>query len=129
MPARFVGRETALSRLGSAFEDARAHLVRLSGAPGVGRRRLVDEAVRLHQLRATCGSYHVNSAVHGVAGPFLAAKSLGHGVAVAEKHYTRAIPGADVRAETLEGAMKATELFGRILPIAAEDALAESAAG
>jgi integrase len=57
-------------------------------------------------LRRTCGTYLTNSpSIHGSASAFHSAKRLGHGVAVAEKHYLGTVKGIPHTAKTIEQAM------------------------
>lgn len=57
------------------------------------------------RLRQTCGSYLCSApGIYGAASAFLAAKQLGHSVAVAERHYAGVVR-IDAAAKTLEAAM------------------------
>lgn len=80
-----------------SLKSARARLLGVYGAPSFD----------WQMLRSTCGTYLTNSqGIYGAATVFLAARQLGHSVAIAEKHYLgveRSIP-ADAR--TLEAAMR-----------------------
>lgn len=57
-----------------------------------------------HQLRRTCGSLLVCAGVLGPASPFLTAKRLGHGLALAERAYLGTMLGLPVGATTIEAA-------------------------
>ncbi|MCB9893536.1 MAG: tyrosine-type recombinase/integrase [Planctomycetes bacterium] len=83
-------------------EAARRRLVRDFGAPAEWS---------WHDLRRTCGTYLTCApAIYGAASAFLSAKRLGHGVAVAEKHYLGAITNIPADARTLEAAMHIEKL-------------------
>jgi integrase len=58
-------------------------------------------------LRVTCSTFLTNSpGIHGGASAFMAAKQLGHSVAIAEKHYAGLLRGIDPKHGTLEAAMQ-----------------------
>lgn len=73
----------------------------------VARRWAAEAAVlgwTWKRLRQTCASYLVSA--HGIGwSAFLAARQLGHSVAIAEKHYLEALRGIPATARTLEAAM------------------------
>lgn len=56
------------------------------------------------KLRRSCGSFLACSNIYGSAGPWHAARRLGHSVAVAEARYSRVV-AVDAAATTLEAAM------------------------
>lgn len=81
----------------AAAESARVRLVSTFGAPA---------GWSYQGLRQTAATYLVNApAIYGAASAFLAAKQLGHSVAVAEKRYAGQLRGLDREARTLDAAM------------------------
>lgn len=74
-------------------ETARGRMVKKYGAPA---------GWTWHMLRRTCGSALVCAGLLGPGSAFLAAKRLGHGLAVSERHYLGALtdlaPGASIEA-------------------------------
>ena len=71
-------------------------------------RRLAKDAApegwTWQKLRRSCGSYLACSNIYGSAGPWHAARRLGHSVAVAEARYSRVV-AVDAAAKSLEQAM------------------------
>lgn len=89
------------------------HLARLERESGV--------TFTAHTLRRTAGTYLACApGVFGGASVWLAAKRLGHSVAIAEKHYAGALSGLPADARTLEAAAGVEDLAERI--VAAEAA-------
>lgn len=87
--------ETALRRLRSTF-----------GAP---------KNFTFQGLRRTCGTYLTNApAIFGAASAYRSAKQLGHGVAVAERHYL-GLERISRDARTLEAAMQIEEQMERVI--------------
>lgn len=83
-------------------EAARKRLVRVYGAP----------RFTWHDLRRTCGTFLTCApAIYGAASAFLSAKRLGHGVAVAERHYAGQLNNVAREATTLEAAMGIADLL------------------
>lgn len=80
--------------------DAARNRLRRYGAPA---------GFSFQMLRRTCGTYTACSSIHGDAGMWQAARRLGHSVAVAERHYYRAVV-VDPNEKTLEGAMGIADL-------------------
>ncbi len=130
--ARTIGLEVspALHRLLSALQlrgrgktrDARAALVfKLSkGTVLAAIKRLQVEygapAFTAQTLRRTCGTYLTNAGgIFGAASAYRSAKQLGHGVAVAERHYLGLVRGIPPEARALEQAMQIEEVIGRVL--------------
>jgi hypothetical protein len=71
------------------------------------RRRMIEEfgspEFTYQQLRVTCDCYLNNSpGIFGGAAAFMAAKRLGHSVAISEKFYASAIRGIKPELRTLE---------------------------
>ena len=89
------------------------HLARLERESGV--------TFTAHTLRRTAGTYLACApGVFGGASVWLAAKRLGHSVAIAEKHYAGALSGLPADARTLEAAAGVEDLAEAI--VAAEAA-------
>lgn len=98
--AYVFGEAQPLSR--DVAEAARRRLVRDYGAPGNWS---------WHDLRRTTGTYLTCApAIYGAASAFLSAKRLGHGVAVAEKHYLGSLTNIPLDASSLEAAMGVSDL-------------------
>jgi hypothetical protein len=74
------------------------------------RRRMIEEfgspEFTYQQLRVTCDCYLNNSpGIYGGAAAFMAAKRLGHSVAISEKFYASAIRGIKPELRTLEAVL------------------------
>jgi len=79
------------------------------------------------QLRVTCDCYLNNSpGIYGGAAAFMAAKRLGHSVAISEKYYASAIRGIRPELHTLEGVLGITEQCDQIINAVASASSAES---
>lgn len=66
-------------------------------------------------LRRTCGTFLVNApAIYGAASAFMAARQLGHSVAVAEKHYAGLYRGIARDADTLDDAMRIGDALAKL---------------
>lgn len=114
---------TLLTRLRLAADDA-PHVFGGSrplprSSAETARKRLVAEYAAppftWQRLRQTTASYLVNApSIYGGASAWHAAKRLGHGVTVAERHYQGLITDIDPKADTLEAAMEIDDLATRI---------------
>lgn len=92
--------------------NAASKRLKASGAPA---------AFSWQALRRTCGTYLTNSpGIHGSASAFHSAKRLGHGVAVAEKHYLGTVKGIPHKARTLESAMALEQEAAEIVALTSE---------
>ncbi|TFH31453.1 MAG: hypothetical protein E4H00_03485 [Myxococcales bacterium] len=84
------------------------------------RRRMIEEfgspEFTFQQLRVTCDSYLNNSpGIYGGAASFMAAKRLGHSVAISEKFYASAIRGIKPELHTLEEVLGVTKQCDQII--------------
>lgn len=79
-----------------AAESARERMTKKYGAPA---------GWTWHQLRRTCGSVLVCAGLLGPGSAFIAARRLGHKLAVAEKHYLGALTDLAPGATTIEAAL------------------------
>jgi integrase len=77
-------------------ETARERMTKKYGAPA---------GWTWHMLRRTCGSVLVCGGLLGPGSAFLAAKRLGHGLTIAERHYLGALNDLVPGASTIEGAL------------------------
>lgn len=81
-----------------------------------------------HMLRRSCGSLLVCAGVLGNGSPFLTARRLGHGLAIAEKHYLHAYTNLPKNATTIEQAggfeREAAAIVRNIVVVAAPGAAA-----
>ncbi len=73
LPPRLIGRDEPLRTIAEAFRSPDVRLVRIVGSPGVGRRRLVRETIREHQLQATAGRAQPVEFLRGTASQIEAA--------------------------------------------------------
>lgn len=67
-------------------------------------------------LRRTCGTYLACSGgIYGSASAYMAARRLGHSIAVAEKHYLGAITDIPTDAKALEAALGVEGVMGQVV--------------
>jgi integrase len=95
------------------------------------RRRMIEEfgspAFTYQQLRVTCDCYLNNSpGIYGGAAAFMAAKRLGHSVAISEKFYASAIRGIKPGLRTLEQVLGIETQVEQIINAVASPASVES---
>jgi integrase len=100
------GSPTVFTMSPEEVESARKILFKKYGSPHFAwsLRKQPLGAARRPTLRATCGTYLVNSNVFDSAAPYRESRQLGHSVAVAERHYLGLVK-VDPKARTLEAAM------------------------
>ncbi len=84
------------------------------------RRRAIEEygspPFTYQQLRVTCDCYLNNSpGIYGGAAAFMAAKRLGHSVAISEKYYASAIRGIKPELRTLEEVLGITKQCDQVI--------------
>jgi integrase len=84
------------------------------------RYRMIEEfgspSFTYQQLRVTCDCYLNNSpGIYGGAAAFMAAKRLGHSVAISEKYYASAIRGIRPELRTLEEVLGITKQCDQII--------------
>jgi hypothetical protein len=84
------------------------------------RYRMIEEfgspPYTYQQLRVTCDCYLNNSpGIYGGGAAFMAAKRLGHSVAISEKFYASAIRGIKPELRTLEEVLGITEQCDQII--------------
>jgi integrase len=84
-------------------------------------------AASWHALRRTCATYLCNSNIFGGATAWRAAKQLGHGVQVLEKHYAGLI-SVSRDARSIEDAMQCAELVAQVVGAAAGEIARRGAA-
>lgn len=103
---RTGGRGSVFELNGDIITKAQRRLEKRFGAP----------RFTWQMLRSTCATYLTNApGIFGAASAFLSARQLGHGVAVAEKHYTGLVRGIRREARTLEAAMQIEDELAAVL--------------
>ena len=123
VPFRAVpGLRSMLERLALRRGKSPSVLSMTDGELRAALRRLTEhegpDGVSPQVLRRTAGSAHVCSGVHGEASLFIVARMLGHGTAVSERYYLRAM-ALPLGCVSVEDALNISDKLGRIAPATA----------